>query len=177
MSDFPNLKNPVHLFATIFGIGLLPIAPGTWGSLFALVLFLIFHLLIEINSFYFFVSVIIISLFSILICWISVRDQDVKDPGSIVLDEFAGIWLAFFSLVLSEGLFFEKNSIKFSILSSLFIFFAFRFFDIKKPFPINTIDKEIKNGFGVVLDDLVAGVYTSFLYLFLCFFFYRILMS
>ena len=89
MSDFPNLKKPSHFLATFFGIGLLPLAPGTWGSLAALFLFYImifFQLSLSLYSLL--LAVIIIT--AIIVCYFASSELSVKDHQSIVIDEVAG---------------------------------------------------------------------------------------
>ena len=156
MNKFPNLKKPSHLFATLFGIGLLPLAPGTWGSLFGLILFLYagVYLTISQELFYFFLLCIISLAF--IICYFATKDLDVneKDQKSIVIDELAGVWLAFTPVA---GVIMMKEFLIYSFLA----FILFRIFDIWKPYPIYIVDKRIKNYFGVVLDDLIAGIYAA----------------
>ena len=156
MNKFPNLKKPSHLFATLFGIGLLPLAPGTWGSLFGLILFLYagVYLTISQELFYFFLLCIISLAF--IICYFVTKDLDIneKDQKSIVIDELAGVWLAFTPVA---GVIMMKEFLIYSFLA----FILFRIFDIWKPYPIYIVDKRIKNYFGVVLDDLIAGIYAA----------------
>ena len=156
MNKFPNLRKPSHLFATLFGIGLLPVAPGTWGSLFGLILFLFAGVYLSISQelFYFFLLGIISLAF--IICYFATKDLDIneKDQKSIVIDELAGVWLAFTPVA---GIIMMKEFLIYSFLA----FILFRIFDIWKPYPINIVDRRIKNFFGVVLDDLIAGVYAA----------------
>ena len=156
MNKFPNLKKPSHLFATLFGIGLLPLAPGTWGSLFGLILFLYAGVYLSISQeFFYFFLLCIISL-AFIISYFATKDLDIneKDQKSIVIDELAGVWLAFTPVA---GVIMMKEFLIYSFLA----FILFRIFDIWKPYPINIVDREIKNYFGVVLDDLIAGIYTA----------------
>ena len=91
---------------------------------------------------------------------------DEIDSKEIVIDEFIGqsIPLIFFYIILFEAL----SSTQFFFIIMLVSFIGFRFFDILKPFPINYIDKNFKNGLGVVLDDIIAGIYTTIvLYIFI----------
>ncbi|MFL2804954.1 MAG: phosphatidylglycerophosphatase A [Gammaproteobacteria bacterium] len=156
MKKFPILKNPSHLFATLFGIGLLPVAPGTWGSLFGLILFLYTGVYLSISQkLFYFLLLCIISL-SFIICYFATKglDKNEKDQKSIVIDELAGVWLAFTPVA---GVIMMKEFLIYSFLA----FVLFRIFDIWKPYPINIVDRRIKNYFGVVLDDLIAGVYAA----------------
>jgi phosphatidylglycerophosphatase A len=134
MNKFPNLKNPIHFIATMGGIGMLPIAPGTWGSLIALVLFVI--LSHYINMVYLGLLVIILSVW---ICEKASMNLVDKDHKSIVIDELAGMWLT-----LMPALYLSSQSSRTSYAVLAFIFF--RFFDIYKPFPISYFDRNFKNG-------------------------------
>ena len=156
MNRFPNLSKPSHLFATLFGIGLLPLAPGTWGSLIGLILFLYTGVYLSISQeLFYFLLLFIISL-SFIVCYFATKglDANEKDQKSIVIDELAGVWLAFTPVA---GVIMMKEFLIYSFLA----FILFRIFDIWKPYPINIVDRRIKNYFGVVLDDLIAGVYAA----------------
>ena len=98
----------------------------------------------------------LIIFFSIWICEKATLSlpQSEKDQKSIVLDEFAGLWVA---CLPAAGILMVKELLLFSLLAFIF----FRIFDIWKPIPINLIDKNFKNGFGIVADDLIAGVYSA----------------
>ena len=140
----------ISIFATLFGIGYSPIAPGTIGSIFSIV-FLYF--LIKFVSYSFLVIIFLIILFTSLKL-IEKYSNLLKshDSSTIVIDEFLGIFLI---ILFYDYLKFTNDFIMF-----LLILILFRFFDILKIFPINWVDKNIKNSFGVVLDDLLAGVYS-----------------
>ena len=127
-----------------FGAGLLPMAPGTWGSLLGLPLVLLMNRLPAFGAGAFLV------LFAALAIWSShacLKFFSKEDPSEIVIDEVAGLLLALF-LVPPSGL---------HLLGG---FFLFRFFDILKPFPIKRFEK-LRGGFGIVSDDLVAGLYAN----------------
>ena len=140
----------ISIFTTLFGIGYSPIAPGTIGSIFSIV-FLYF--LIKFLSYSFLVIIFLIILFTSLKL-IEKYSNLFKshDSSTIVIDEFLGIFLI---ILFYDYLKFTNDFIMF-----LLILILFRFFDILKIFPINWVDKNIKNSFGVVLDDLLAGVYS-----------------
>ena len=140
----------ISIFTTLFGIGYSPIAPGTIGSIFSIV-FLYF--LIKFVSYSFLVIIFLIILFTSLKL-IEKNSNLLKshDSSTIVIDEFLGIFLI---ILFYDYLKFTNDFIMF-----LLILILFRFFDILKIFPINWVDKNIKNSFGVVLDDLLAGVYS-----------------
>ena len=140
----------ISIFTTLFGIGYSPIAPGTIGSIFSII-FLYF--LIKFVSYIFLVIIFLIIFFTSLKL-IEKYSNLLKshDSSSIVIDEFLGIFLI---ILFYDYLKFTNDFIMF-----LLILILFRFFDILKIFPINWVDKNIKNSFGVVLDDLLAGVYS-----------------
>jgi phosphatidylglycerophosphatase A len=161
MNKFPDLKKFSHLSSTFFGVGLLPIAPGTWGSFAAL--FLFFGLIyLQICFLLYFLFVIFFSIASIIICEIASKDLVEKDQKTIVIDEVAGAGLSFlFIPFLGIYNFSTLEWQKESYLAALILIILFRFFDILKPYPISFIDREFKSGFGIVLDDLVAGVFAG----------------
>ena len=140
----------ITIFPTLFGIGYSPIVPGTIGSIFSIIFlyflikFVSFSFLIIIFLIIFFTSLILIQKYSNLLI--------IHDSSTIVIDEFLGIFLI---ILFYDYLKFTNDFIMF-----LLILILFRFFDILKIFPINWVDKNIKNSFGVVLDDLLAGVYS-----------------
>ena len=156
MDKFPNLLKPSHIFATLFGVGLLPFAPGTWGSLFGLILFFYTNIYLSINVQFFYLLLLTIILFAILVCYFATKElsDNEKDQKSIVIDELAGVWIAFIPV---SGIVMMQDFLTYSILA----FLLFRVFDIWKPYPIGFIDKKIKNHIGIVLDDLVAGLYAA----------------
>ena len=142
--NFPNLKKPSHLFAIWFGVGLIRPAPGTWGSLAAL---LIWYFAEFLHSSIHIVLPIFI-LFSWLACFQASQDSQSKDHSSIVIDEVAGMLVAL-SFVAHE------------IIIYLCAFLLFRLFDIWKPWPISWADKNVEGGLGILLDDLIAGLFAG----------------
>ena len=140
----------ISIFTTLFGIGYSPIAPGTIGSIFSIVLL---YFLIKFVSYSFLIIIFLIIFFTSL-KFIEKYSNLLKshDSSTIVIDEFLGIFLI---ILFYDYLKFSNDFIMF-----LLILILFRFFDILKIFPINWVDKNIKNSFGVVLDDLLAGVYS-----------------
>ena len=150
MSNFPDLKNPIHFIATLGGIGKIPIAPGTWGSIFA------FFVFIYISHYVDMLIVVILSIpFSIWICEKASVNLIEKDHKSIVIDELVGIWIA---LVPALYLSTQTSRTSYAVLVLIF----FRLFDILKPFPVSYFDKNFKNGLGIVLYDLIAGIMAIF---------------
>ena len=150
MSKFPDLKNPIHFIATLGGIGKIPIAPGTWGSIFAFLVFIYISHYVDMRV------VVILSIpFSIWVCEKASVNLIEKDHKSIVIDELVGIWIA---LVPALYLSTQTSRTSYAVLALIF----FRLFDILKPFPISYFDKNFKNGLGIVLDDLIAGIMAIF---------------
>ncbi len=151
MHKFPNLKNPIHFLATLGGIGLAPLAPGTAGSIFGWILFIVLSHYID-----FILGLLAaVAVLSILISSEASKNLVEKDHKSIVIDEFTGIWLAMVPVLYIASTQYER--ILYAVLTLIF----FRIFDIFKPYPISYIDKNLKNGFGIVLDDIVAGIYAA----------------
>ena len=161
MNKFPELTKFSHLLASFFGIGLLPIAPGTWGSLAGLLLFFLF-IYLQL-SFFLFVSLFLcFVIFSIIVCEIASKDLVEKDHKSIVIDEVVGAWSSFlFIPFLGVYNFSTSEWLEESYLAACILFVLFRFFDILKPHPISYIDRKFKSGFGIVLDDLIAGLFAG----------------
>ena len=155
-NKFSVLSSPYALIATLFGIGHLPFAPGTWGSLAALSTFLFSVIYFALNFITVFFLTVIIIIFSILVCHQATSKliESERDQKSIVLDEFAGLWVA---CLPSASILMVKELLIFSVLAFIF----FRVFDIWKPAPIGLIDKKFKNGLGIVGDDLIAGIYAA----------------
>ena len=152
MQEFPNLKNPFHLIATLDGLGLFPIAPGTLGSIVSWIIFII--LSHHINMTFLTIAFIFLAIF---ICEQASKDLVEKDHKSIVLDELVGIWVAMIPVLYISST--QQERIAYAVIALI----LFRFFDILKPFPISYFDKRFKNGFGIVIDDLVAGIFAGLL--------------
>ena len=152
MQKFPNLKDPYHFIATLGGIGLFPLAPGTIGSIFGWIIFIVLSHYIEMI----FATVLIIFL-SIYVSNLATKDLVNKDHKSIVIDEMAGIWLAMIPVIYIASSQYERTL--YAVLTLIF----FRLFDILKPYPISYVDKNFKGGFGIVLDDLIAGAFAGIL--------------
>lgn len=145
----PNLRflfsHPAHFIACGLGSGLSPFAPGTAGTLAAWLMFPLLRPHFSEAGFLIFLAVAFIV--GILAAGRTGRDLGVADHGSIVWDEIVPFWLVLF--MTPAG-----------FLWQLAAFFWFRFFDVTKPQPARWIDGHVKNGFGVMLDDVVAAFYT-----------------
>ena len=152
MSEFPNLKKPYDFIASLGGIGLIPLAPGTFGSIFAWFVFIIMSHFVDML-----IYTICIVFIAIWVCEKASVNLIQKDHKSIVIDELAGMWVA-----LVPVIYFASDQLERIIYACLALLF-FRVFDILKPFPISYFDKKFKNGFGIVLDDLIAGIFSGIL--------------
>ena len=145
MSDLRRKwRDPAVLVCCGFGSGFLPKAPGTWGSLAALVVW--WWLLAPLT---WWAQLIVALATFVLGTWLVdrvVRRYGVGDAPAIVVDEFAGLWIT----LIGAGA---------EPVSALLGFIAFRFFDVLKPWPIKVADARVKGGFGVMLDDAIAGVF------------------
>ena len=145
-----------YLFVTLFGIGKLKKIPGSYASLATTIfLFILFHVF-NISPNIVLIGVIIIFLISLYAVNIFIKDLDNKDPKEIVIDEFIGQSLPICLYEIAhEGA--KETS---QILTFYFIMFIlFRIFDIAKPYPVSYYDKNFKNSFGVIMDDICAGLY------------------
>ncbi len=144
------------IFVTFFGIGKIKKIPGTFASLFTmLLLFFLFHIL-NFSPNIILVIIILIFFISLFAVKIYIKDLSNKDPKEVVIDEVIGQSIPLYLYEVSHGI--EKDSID-ALMSYLIIFVLFRFFDIAKPFPVNYFDKNFKNSFGVIMDDVCSGLY------------------
>ena len=153
-------KIGLHIL-TMFGIGYIKFAPATIASFITCLIYILVFIL-KINFIFLLIFFLFILVYSvILINKLSSHFKE-KDPKEIVIDEFIGQSIPIITLYY----FLENNylSDKSYLISFILIFFLFRFFDIIKIFPANIIDKKMKNGLGVVLDDVVAGVYSTIIF-------------
>jgi phosphatidylglycerophosphatase A len=150
------IKKINYLFVTFFGIGTVRYAPGTITSLITVIfLYSLFHI-INISSYIILFFLLIIFMYSFIAVSDYIKESDYKDPKEVVIDEVIGQSIPIYLYEISHGT--EKNDQE-AIFFYIYIFILFRFFDIKKPFPINIFDKKFKNSFGVILDDVIAGLY------------------
>lgn len=143
----PDWRNPVHLLAFGLGSGALPKAPGTFGTLAAVPLFLLLQPLAGVP---YLLLVLVLFLLGIWLCGRTSRDLGVHDHGGIVWDEWVGLLITLWMVPpgwtwLLAG------------------FCLFRLFDILKPWPIGWLDRHVSGGLGIMLDDLLAGIYSLLL--------------
>ena len=150
------IKTLNYLIVTCFGIGSIRFAPGTITSLITTVfLYSLFHI-INLSNKNILIILSIVFIYSFYAVSEYIKFNKNKDPKEVVVDEFIGQSIPIYLYETSHGT--VKDSQE-AVLFYLYIFILFRYFDIKKPFPINFFDKKFKNSFGVIIDDIIAGLY------------------
>jgi phosphatidylglycerophosphatase A len=147
------LKIKIHeralkLYCTFFFLGYSPVAPGSVGTLGAV---LVFYIISDLKSLLYFITIITVTIISIYITNKALKYYDSDDPGEIVIDEVCGYLFTMFL-------------VPFSWTNVGVGFILFRLFDIAKPYPIRKIEK-LKDGYGVILDDVLAGIYANIILL------------
>jgi phosphatidylglycerophosphatase A len=135
-------SNPVHALAFGFGSGLAPRAPGTCGTLTAIPIFL---LICQLPVLHYLLFVLAAVLLGIYLCGKTARDLGVHDHSGIVWDEFVGYWITMAAIPVNA-------------VTLIAGFVLFRLLDIWKPFPIRWLDQHVKGGFGIMIDDILAGL-------------------
>ena len=139
------IKNPIHLLAFGLGLGFMPFMPGTFGTLLGVLIYFL-------NNYYFItpevVLLILTTILGIYICGKTAKDINHHDHPGIVFDEVVGY--------LVTMLF-----ISFSVFNIILGFILFRIFDIVKPWPISYCDKKLNGGFGIMFDDILAGIFAN----------------
>lgn len=139
-----DLRKPHQLLALGFGAGLLKPAPGTWGTLAAVPFYL---LMAQLSTVGYIALTVLACVVGVWICHRCAQDVGVHDHSSIVWDEFAGF---FVTMILIEP----------TAFNIALGFALFRFFDIVKPWPISWLDRKVHGGLGIMLDDIVAGLFS-----------------
>ena len=154
--DGLKLSNPMHLAAVGFGSGLAPVAPGTFGTLAAIPLFYLLAML----SIEWYIGVLIVTSFAgFWLCDVTTKAMGVHDHKSIVWDEFVGYWITMLPvLTMTPSI---ANNVAIPTVWVVVGFILFRFFDVIKPFPISWLDKKVDGGFGIMIDDIVAGIFAA----------------
>ena len=143
-------------FVTLLGLGKIKFIPGTIGSLATvIILYVIFHIL-NVSSNFVLLGLVIIFIYAFPAVSSYIKDNKNKDPREIVIDELIGQAIPIYSYEISHGT--EKSPDE-AIIFYCICFVLFRFFDIVKPFPVSFFDKNFKNSFGVIMDDVCAGLY------------------
>lgn len=136
-----TIKTPMQFLASGFGSGCAPVAPGTFGTLAAVPIWILLSFLSPITY-----AILVVAIF-VLGCYVSEKasqEMGVHDHGGIVIDEFVGYFITMFLVPLSW-------------VNILLGFILFRIFDVLKPWPIKVLDRQVKGGFGIMVDDVLAG--------------------
>ena len=144
------------LFVTMFGLGKVKKIPGTIGSLATVIILYFFFHILNLSSNIILMGLLIIFVFSFSAVAMHIKDNEDKDPKEVIIDEFIGQSIPIYLFEISHGT--EKSSDEAIIFYGV-CFVFFRFFDIAKPFPVSFFDKNFKNSFGVIMDDVCAGFY------------------
>ena len=147
-------KNKLHFIlakmAEVYPIGKVIIAPGTLASLIAL--FIGYFILLKLGIALYIIFIIAFIILGYFLCEAHIKIYNKKDPSEVVIDEFGGQFIVLLATIDTDN--------NYYIALSLFLSFVlFRFFDIAKPFPVSFFDKNFKNSFGVIMDDVCAGLY------------------
>ena len=150
------IKNFNSLLVTMFGLGKIRFMPGTIASLVtSIFLFYLFNSL-NVTSNIILIGLVIIFIYSFYAVSTYIKGDKNKDPREIVIDEFLGQSIPIYLYEISHGTTKESNE---AIIYYTLFFILFRYFDIMKPFPVNFFDRNFKNSFGVIMDDICAGLY------------------
>ena len=145
-----------NYFVTMFGIGYIKKIPGTISSFATVVFLFIYFHYFELSKNYFLFILSLIFIYSFIAVNLYIKDKANKDPKEVVIDEFIGQSVPIYLYEISHG---TDKTFNESIYIYFVIFVLFRLFDIKKPFPVSYFDKNFKNSFGVIMDDVIAGLY------------------
>ena len=137
------LRNPLHLVSLGFGSGLAPFAPGTFGTLAAIPFYLLFA---QLTWPYYLGIVVLGFVAGVYLCSYTSTALGVHDHSGIVWDEFVGFWITMIAVPVTWQWI-------------LVGFVLFRLFDVVKPWPVKIADKRMKGGFGIMFDDVLAGLY------------------
>ncbi|MEC8859842.1 MAG: phosphatidylglycerophosphatase A [Pseudomonadota bacterium] len=136
-------RNPVHFLAFGLGSGAAPVAPGTFGTLAAVLIYLA---LPSMGWMWYLLMLLLTFVAGIWLCGKTADDIGVHDHGGIVWDEFVGLWLT---------MFLAPPGWVWLVLG----FVLFRIFDVLKPWPIRWLDRRVAGGFGIMIDDILAGIF------------------
>ena len=136
-------RNPIHFLAFGLGSGAMPVAPGTFGTLVAIPLYL---LQVSFPLWFYLVTVVLLFAIGVWLCGVTSHDLGVHDHSGIVWDEIVGYLVTMIAV---------PDSIAWVIGG----FILFRLFDIWKPWPIRWVDRQVSGGFGIMFDDILAGLY------------------
>lgn len=137
-------RNPVHFFAFGLGSGAAPWAPGTVGTAAAIIPYLLW--IQFLSPIWFLFLLVVTFVIGVWLCERTSEDLGVHDHSGIVWDEFVGYWLT---------MFLAPQGWEWALVG----FVLFRFFDVLKPWPVKWADRRVAGGFGIMVDDVLAGVY------------------
>ena len=150
------MNKVIFLFVTLFGIRKLKKIPGSYASLVTTIfLFFLFHIF-NLSPNFILIGILIIFFLSIYAVNIFIKNLDNKDPKEVVIDEFIGQSIPICMYEIAHEGTKEINQV---LTFYFIIFILFRIFDIVKPYPVSYYDKNFKNSFGVIMDDVCAGLY------------------
>ena len=140
----------------MLGLGKIKFIPGTFGSIATIIILYYFFHVINLPSNLVLIGLILVFLYSFYAVSHHIKNSKNKDPDEIIIDELIGQSIPIYLYEISHGT--EKSSDE-AIIFYLICFLLFRYFDIMKPFPVSFFDKNYKNCFGVIMDDVCAGLY------------------
>ncbi len=140
----------------MLGVGKIKFIPGTLGSLLTTVILYYFFHILDFSPNLILIGLLIIFIYSFYAVSNYIKNKENKDPGEIIIDEFLGQSIPIYLYEVSHGS--TKESSEAIVYYAIF-FILFRYFDIMKPFPVNFFDRNFKNSFGVIMDDICAGFY------------------
>ena len=141
-----KIYKPVHFLALGFGSGLLKPAPGTWGTLAAVPIYYLLETIYQLSIGYYSLLVVATFVLGVYVCGRTARDVGEHDHGAIVWDEIVGFLVTMWAITPS-------------LVNIVLGFALFRLFDIIKPWPISVIDRSVQGGFGIMIDDVIAGIF------------------
>ena len=140
----------------MFGLGKVKFLPGTFGSLATIIILFNFFHVLNVSPNAILIGLIIIFVYSFYAVSSYIKNNENKDPKEIIIDELLGQSIPIYLYEISHGTTKEINE---ALIYYSIIFLLFRYFDIMKPFPVSFFDKNFKNSFGVIFDDICAGLY------------------
>ena len=144
------------LFVTMFGLGKIKFIPGTFGSFVTTIILYSLFNIFNYPPNIILIGLMIIFFYSFYAVSSYIKNYENKDPREIIIDEFLGQSIPIYLYEISHGT--AKDGQQ-SIFYYVIFFILFRYFDIMKPFPVSFFDKNFKNSFGVIMDDICAGFY------------------
>ena len=140
----------------MFGLGKIKFSPGTFGSLATIIMLFYFFHVLNVSSNTILIGLIIIFVYSFYAISSYIKNNKNKDPREIIIDELIGQSIPIYLYEISHK---TTKEVDETLIYYFVIFLLFRYFDIMKPFPVSFFDKNFKNSFGVIFDDICAGFY------------------